>query len=107
LQKLFAEVQDRYGRMPESVENLFNYARLRRLAEEMQILSVDRTADGIAFKLTEKARIDPEKLMSLVQTGDGASFSPNGVLRVSLNSEQSQHILDFARQTLQEIHVED
>lgn len=107
LQKLFAEIQDRYGRMPESVENLFNYARLRRMAEEMRVLSVDRTADGIAFKLSENAKVDPGKLMELVQTVEGANFSPNGVLRVPLNSEQSQHILDFARQTLQDIQVTD
>jgi transcription-repair coupling factor (superfamily II helicase) len=105
LQKLFAEIQDRYGRVPESVENLFNYARLRRMAEEMQILSVDKTPDGIAFKFSEKAKIDPEKLMEIVQSTAGANFTPNGVLRLPLNSEQSQQILDFARQTLQEIQI--
>ncbi|MEP6923051.1 MAG: transcription-repair coupling factor [Pyrinomonadaceae bacterium] len=105
LQKLFAEVQDRYGRAPESVENLFNYARLRRLAEEMHVLSVDKTPTGIAFKLSETAIIDPEKLMDLVQSTADANFSPNGVLRIPLNSEQSQQILDLARQTLQEIQL--
>ena len=107
LQKLAAEVSDRYGRMPDSVVNLFNYARLRRLAEKVGILSIDRTADGIALKLTEKSSVDPEKLMNLVQSQENANFSPNGVLRVGLNSEQSQHILDFARQTLQDIRLED
>ncbi len=108
LQKLFAEVQDRYGRAPESVENLFNYARLRRLAEEMHILSVDKTPTGLAFKLSETAAVNPEKLMNLVQSTEGALFSPNGILRLPLNSEvESQQILDLARQTLQEIQVKD
>ena len=108
LQKLFAEVQDRYGRAPESVENLFNYARLRRLAEEMHILSVDKTPTGLAFKLSENAAVDPGKLMNLVQSTPDAHFSPNGVLRLPLNSESaSQQILDLARQTLQEIQVKD
>lgn len=108
LQKLFAEVQDRYGRAPESVENLFNYARLRRLAEEMHILSVDKTPTGLAFKLSETALVNPEKLMNLVQSAADANFSPNGVLRLPLNSElESQQILDLARQTLQEIRIDE
>jgi transcription-repair coupling factor (superfamily II helicase) len=104
LNKLFAEVQDRYGRAPQSVENLFNYARLRRLAEEMRVLSVDKTPNGIAFKLSENAAVEPEKLMDLVNSSEGVSFSPNGVLRISLNSVgESQQILDRARQILHEI----
>ena len=48
--------------MPESVENLFEYARLRKSAEEMHIVSVDKTKDGFAVKLSENAKIAPEKL---------------------------------------------
>jgi transcription-repair coupling factor (superfamily II helicase) len=104
LNKLFAEVQDRYGRAPESVENLFNYGHLRRLAEKMRVLSVDRTPQGIAFKLSEQAKVDPEKLMDLMNSAEGVSFSPNGVLRIPINSTtESQQILDSARQILHEI----
>ena len=106
LQKLASEISDRYGRMPDSVVNLFNYSRLRKLAEEIGVLSIDRTADGLAFKLTEKSSIDTDKLMNLVQQNEKANFSPNGVLRVALNSDESQQILNFARQTLQEIRSE-
>lgn len=106
LNKLFAEIQDRYGRAPESVENLFNYARLRRLAEEMRVLSVDKTPAGIAFKLSERAAVDPEKLMDMVNSVEGVGFSPNGVLRIPLNSTtESQQILDRARQILHEIRA--
>ncbi|HEX9928996.1 MAG TPA: transcription-repair coupling factor [Pyrinomonadaceae bacterium] len=104
LNKLFAEIQDRYGRAPESVENLFNYAKLRRLAEEMRVLSIDKTPQGIAFKLSERAMVEPEKLMDLVNSGEGIGFSPNGVLRIPINSaDESQQILDSARQILHEI----
>ena len=33
LRRIYTEIEDRYGRIPESVENLFEYARLRKLAE--------------------------------------------------------------------------
>src|SRR5207253_1389027 len=50
------ETEDRYGRIPLPVENLFQYARLRRLAEQIGVVSIDKTADGMAIKFSEKAR---------------------------------------------------
>jgi transcription-repair coupling factor (superfamily II helicase) len=107
LRKLHNELQDRYGKLPESVLNLFDYARLRRLAEEVQVISIDKIPNGIAFKLSEKAKVAPEKLIEFVQRHENAVFSPNGILRVTFNQEQSQHILENARQTLQDIRTDD
>src|SRR5688572_32144823 len=39
LQSIRTETEDRYGRIPPSVERLFSYARLRRTAEELGIVS--------------------------------------------------------------------
>ena len=49
------------ARIPESVENLFAYGRLRKAAEEMRILSVDKAAGGLAIKFSETAKVDPQK----------------------------------------------
>lgn len=81
LMAIHAEVEDRYGRIPRSVENLFEYARLRKLAESIAVVSVDKTADGVAIKLGESARVSPEKLMNYLSDVDGSSFSPSGILR--------------------------
>lgn len=106
------ETEDRYGRLPESVEKLFEYAGLRRLAEEMNVVSIDRTAaagiQGIAFKLSERARVAPEKLMLLVsEKGEGASFAPSGVLRLELNEDEQDRVLEIARDVLLEIRAAD
>ncbi len=81
LMKIHTEIEDRYGRVPRSVDNLFEYGRLRKLAEKMAIVSIDKTADGIAVKLGENARVSPEKLMQYLAENEGASFSPTGILR--------------------------
>jgi transcription-repair coupling factor (superfamily II helicase) len=107
LRAILVETQDRYGRLPESVERLFDYARLRRLAEEVGVISIDRTATGIAIKLGEKARVAPEKLMAMVASREGASFTPNGVLRLDLNEKESDATLETARGVLLEIRAED
>src|SRR5436853_4077630 len=66
LMQIHAEIEDRYGRIPRSVENLFKYGRLRKLAERMAIVSIDKTAEGLAIKLGETARVSPEKLMQFL-----------------------------------------
>ena len=100
LRRIYLEIQDRYGKLPESVENLIEYARLRQKAESMHVLAVDKAKGGIAIKLGEKSLVSPEKLMKVVEQREGSAFSPNGILRVKLDQE---NILDSARQILEEI----
>jgi transcription-repair coupling factor (superfamily II helicase) len=97
------ETEDRYGRPPESVERLFGYARLRRVAEETGVVSIDRTPAGLAFKLKESARVSPEKLLALVGKGAGATFSPSGVLKVE--AAPGVELIERARGVLLEIRA--
>ncbi len=101
-----AETEDRYGRIPETVEDLFGYARLRQASETVGVVSIDRTREGIAVKLAEKARVSPEKLMELIRAREGASFTPGGVLRVELNAEEKEHLLAVARRVLLQIRTD-
>src|SRR2546429_7947904 len=98
-----AETEARYGRIPEPVENLFDYARLRQTAETVGIVSIDRIREGIAIKLAEKARVAPEKLMELIRAREGASFAPSGVLRLELSEEEKDHVLKVARRVLLQV----
>ena len=103
LNAIRAETEDRYGRIPAPVENLFAYARLRQAAEAAGVISIDRIRDGIAIKLSEKARVEPEKLMELVRARSGATFTPNGVLRLALSDEEKDEVLAVARRVLLQI----
>jgi transcription-repair coupling factor (superfamily II helicase) len=98
-----AETEDRYGRIPESVERLFNYARLRQAAESIGVVSIDRTREGIAIKLSEKARVDPAKLLEFARSRKSANFAPTGVLRLGLNDEEKDYLLEVARRVLLQI----
>ncbi|HNQ15300.1 MAG TPA: helicase-related protein, partial [Pyrinomonadaceae bacterium] len=98
LNSIYAELQDRYGRIPDPVENLFDYARLRKLAESMQVVSIDRTRDGFAIKLSEHAKVSPERLMNFLDANEGAVFSPSGILRVP---SAAGNIIDRARSVLE------
>jgi transcription-repair coupling factor (superfamily II helicase) len=96
------ETEDRYGRPPESVERLFAYARLRRTAEETGVVSIDRTPTGLAFKMKETARVSPDKLLALVGKGEGATFSPSGVLKVETKGSDP---IEMARGVLLDIRA--
>jgi transcription-repair coupling factor (superfamily II helicase) len=100
LMQIHSEIQDRYGKIPGPVENLFEYGRLRKLAEVIRIVSVDKTANGFAIKLSENAKVLPEKLMEILGENEGSSFSPSGILRVITDSE---NLIEAARTVLERI----
>ncbi|HJS51610.1 MAG TPA: transcription-repair coupling factor [Pyrinomonadaceae bacterium] len=100
LAMIHEEIEDRYGRIPEPVENLFLFGRLRKLAERMGIVSIDRVGSGIAIKLSENAKILPEKLMEVLESTEGSTFSPSGILRIA---DVSENPLNVAVRVLESI----
>ncbi len=60
LRTIYAEINDRYGKMPNSVENLFEYARLRKSAEKLRIVSIDKSPNGFAIKLSKTPKFRPK-----------------------------------------------
>jgi len=88
LAKIKTEIEDRYGRLPNSLEMLFDYSQLRREAEILRVISIDRAGEGLAIKFDPSAKIDPEKLMRMVSVVEGASFSPSGILRVPIKGKE-------------------
>ncbi len=102
LMQIHAEIEDRYGRIPRSVDNLFAYGRLRKLAERMSIISVDRTADGVAIKLGSRAGVSAEKLMEFLRENEGSAFSPTGILRVPVKTADS---IETARLALEAVRL--
>jgi len=87
LSTIRSEIADRYGRIPVSVEDLFLYGRLRKLAEQVGIVSIDRAGSQIAIKFSEGTKVDPDRILTIVETDDAASFSPSGILRMEIGNE--------------------
>ena len=103
LMQIHAEIEDRYGRIPRSVDNLFAYGRLRKLGERMHIVSIDKAAKGVAIKLGETAVVSPEKLMQFLSENEGTTFSPSGILRFEVQAgadaiTRAAEVLESVRQ---------
>jgi transcription-repair coupling factor (superfamily II helicase) len=90
-----AELIDRYGELPESVHHLLEAAILRLTCERLGVAQVDRKRDQLHLRFTDKALIDPARLMQLVAKNAkrGAQFTPQGVLRFPLAATKPEAIM--------------
>jgi transcription-repair coupling factor (superfamily II helicase) len=103
LNDVSGELQDRYGAPPPPVKNLIEYARLRLMAERIGVAGIDRQRDQASVHFTEKARIDPEKLAKFVGRTKGAKFTPNGILKFTLQAVGADEVLRNLHALLQQL----
>jgi len=102
-----AELEDRYGPVPESVRHLLDAARLRLECERIGVAQIDRKRDQLHIRFAENAGIDPGRLMKLVAKNAkrGAQFTPQGVLRYPLTSPKPDDVLAEIRALLDQLAV--
>ncbi|MEO6193739.1 MAG: transcription-repair coupling factor [Thermoanaerobaculia bacterium] len=99
--EMLAELVDRFGPPPPSVEALVEVAALKRLAESLRVQSISAKAGDLVIRLRRDARVDVERLIEMVSTMPGASFSPTGVL--ILPGGGGRQLVATARQTLESL----
>ena len=103
IQDLRGELEDRYGALPNEVESLMDYVRLRLLAERILVKAIDRERDGIAIKFHESTPVRPQRLVELVSASPGVLLSPNGVLKIQSAAIMPNEIFPFLRTLLLEL----
>jgi transcription-repair coupling factor (superfamily II helicase) len=97
-----AEMEDRYGTLPDATVYLLEAAMLRLECERMGIAQIDRKRNELQIRFTENAPIDPQQLMRLVarNTKRGAQFTPQGVLKFPLSASRPDEVLLEVRDLL-------
>jgi transcription-repair coupling factor (superfamily II helicase) len=90
------EMRDRFGALPENVENLFEFVRLKHLAQEIGVVSIVRDRPLVALKFHPQAKINPNKLLELVSANANAKFTPAGVLSIPIRGDGRQVIEEIA-----------
>ncbi|HZI94692.1 MAG TPA: transcription-repair coupling factor, partial [Patescibacteria group bacterium] len=89
LEKIGAEMEDRYGKLPRQGLNLLEMAGLRVLAEKLHVQNLDYKTGMLTVKFNEASPIDPELVLRFVRRRSDATFSPPAVLRIK--GERSEH----------------
>ena len=89
--RLQAEIEDRYGHLPTTATSLFDMGRLRLIAETAGVQSVDLVEDKLIVRFHDGATVDPQRVLELVEGGKG-SLSPSGRLTVPAPSKKVERI---------------
>jgi transcription-repair coupling factor (superfamily II helicase) len=99
---LRAEMEDRYGSLPDATVYLLEAASLRLECERMGVAQIDRRRAELQIRFTENAQVDPPTLMRLVARNAkrGAQFTPQGVLKYPLASAKPDEVLLEIRELL-------
>jgi len=92
---LRAEMEDRYGPLPDSTVYLLEAASLRLESERIGISQIDRKRGELQIRFAENASIEPQVLMRLVSRNAkrGAQFTPQGVLKYPLAAVRPDEVL--------------
>jgi transcription-repair coupling factor (superfamily II helicase) len=100
-----AELADRYGAIPTTVEHLLIAGQLRLECERAGVVQMDRKRDSLQLRFAENAKVDPERLMQLVARNEkrGARFTPEGVLKFPLRGQKPDEVLAEARALLEQL----
>jgi len=68
IEDLKAEIRDRFGKLPQEVENLFYYLEVKLTARKLYVESLKKTKDGYEIKF-QRERVDFEILHGMIMKG--------------------------------------
>jgi transcription-repair coupling factor (superfamily II helicase) len=83
------ELEDRFGALPKSVENLLEYATLKSMSERLRISSVERQGSRVAIRFYPETTLDLATLVSVVRSRKGIKLDPSGVLWMEVTRGES------------------
>lgn len=93
IRKIREEIQDRFGPLPPTVENLLCSGVIRHWAQIKKVRSLDRIGNRLILKFDPAFSIEPERLTRLIQNQNG-SLTPQGVLTLRFSSSDEKSLLE-------------
>jgi transcription-repair coupling factor (superfamily II helicase) len=92
IEKIKTEIEDRYGPLPSSAENLLRYGIVKYLAHKIKINSISRVGKKIIFKFYPSSSANLIRMTKLMERYSG-SITPQGVMTLSLQAENETEIM--------------
>ncbi|MBN2431209.1 MAG: transcription-repair coupling factor [Acidobacteria bacterium] len=103
LARLREEIRDRHGQFPEMVDHLFEYSRLRLLAMELKILSIERKKNRFRIQFTPDSPVDTARLIEKIRRNESWSFTPAGMLTMDLPFTSTGEMFQNVKKSLVEL----
>jgi transcription-repair coupling factor (superfamily II helicase) len=103
--ELAIEIEDRFGSLPRSAQNLIELMRLKAELRQLKVLSCEASARAVTLHLREDTPLDTKKITRLaLERPDLYRVTPHGqVVRRATERERSAGGLELARRMLHEI----
>jgi transcription-repair coupling factor (superfamily II helicase) len=86
IDRVLDEAADRYGPPPTSVLNLADYGRVRIMADQLGIDTIDREGRAVVLKFRPQAKVDPVRLVALVRQRPDLTLVPPAALKLNLDA---------------------
>lgn len=102
------EIVDRFGKLPESVNNLIRISLLRELAHKVFVEEVKARNNSITFIFYKKASLNPGELPYLIEKYGGRLVFRNGdrpSLIYNRGNDDCSDIITCAREILTEMQI--
>ncbi|MDD5688048.1 MAG: transcription-repair coupling factor [Elusimicrobia bacterium] len=67
LNEIKIEMKDRFGRVPDEVENLMAIGEIRLMAKKLAILQITSSPSSVMIKFSKNTTIEPSKILSILK----------------------------------------
>jgi transcription-repair coupling factor (superfamily II helicase) len=84
LTRIMDEMRDRYGPPPVPVLNLADYGRIRVMADQLGVETVEREGSTVVIRFRQKAKVDPVHVISMVRERGDLQLLPPSTLKLDL-----------------------
>jgi transcription-repair coupling factor (superfamily II helicase) len=89
LDQILVELRDRYGPLPETVEHLEQYGRIRIMADRLGIEAIDREGQTVVIKMrpdSDGRRLNVERLLRVVSARPDTTLVPPATIKLDLKA---------------------
>jgi len=89
IDQVLEEAVDRYGPLPTALLNLADYGRIRILADQLGVDTIDREGRTVVIKFRPQTKVDPVRLVALVKRRPELTLVPPSGLRLTMGGPVS------------------
>lgn len=93
IQKVLADIIDRYGNVPKEITNLLDITRIKNLCKKVGILKIQQKQDKLLFYIDEKKYPieNVSKMIQIYQTR--VKFSPGKMAYITYHLKDQNHLI--------------
>ncbi len=104
LDALQVEFIDRFGLLPDSLKNLFEISLLTLEVASLGISKIDLVRSGVRIAFSQDTKVDPAKLIGLIQMNPALyRFENNVILKILTEEEELEPLLKMIRLVVEKI----